>query len=178
MSSNVIAIVGGKKSGKTTTIELLTKELAERGYKIAAVKHIPEPNFTIDKEGKDTWRYVQAGATKVVCVSADEIATIEKTRHSDLSLKKILQKCRGSDLVFLEGFRKLVAKDDKIYKILVVHSAEEAIEDMKTFHPIIALTGPLEPKLGKQHIPYVDVCKSAGKLADLVERVVIKEAAT
>jgi molybdopterin-guanine dinucleotide biosynthesis protein len=111
-------------------------------------------------------------------VSADEIATIEKTRHGDLSLKKILQKCRGSDLVFLEGFRKLVAKDDKIYKILVVHSAEEAIEDMKTFHPIIALTGPLEPKLGKQHIPYVDVCKSARKLADLVERVVIKEAAT
>jgi molybdopterin-guanine dinucleotide biosynthesis protein MobB len=42
------------------------------------VKHIPEPNFTIDREGKDTWRYAQAGATTVVGVSADEIATIEK----------------------------------------------------------------------------------------------------
>ena len=53
----VIAVVGIKSSGKTTTIEALTKELTKRGYKIAVVKHIPEPDFTIDTVGKDTWRF-------------------------------------------------------------------------------------------------------------------------
>jgi molybdopterin-guanine dinucleotide biosynthesis protein B len=178
MKQAVIAVVGGKKSGKTTAIELLTKELTERGYKIAAVKHIPEPNFTIDREGKDTWRYAQAGATTIVGVSADEIATIEKTRQNDLTLKSIMQTCGGSDLVFLEGFRKLVAKDEKIHKILVVNSLEEAMRDLKTFRPIIALTGPTRPKIDDLHIPYVDVCKNAGQLADLVEKTVFKKTAT
>jgi molybdopterin-guanine dinucleotide biosynthesis protein B len=178
MKPSVIAVVGGKKSGKTTTIELLTKELTKRGYKIAAVKHIPEPNFTIDREGKDTWRYAQAGATTVVGVSADEIATIEKTRQNDLTLKSIMQKCRGNDLVFLEGFRELVANDEKIHKILVVNSAEEGMHDLKAFRSIIALTGPLQPRLGRLHIPYVDVCKNVKKLADLIEKTVMKTEAT
>ena len=111
MNPRVIAVVGGKKSGKTTTIELLIKELAGRGYIIAAVKHIPEPNFTIDEEGKDTWKYAQAGATTIIAVSSQEIATIEKVAPANLSLKKVLQKCRDCDLVFLEGFRDLVVKD-------------------------------------------------------------------
>jgi len=178
MKPAVIAVVGGKKSGKTTAIELLTKELTERGYRIAAVKHIPEPNFTIDREGKDTWRYAQAGAKIVVGVSADEIATIEKRRQNDLTLNSIMQKCRGSDLVFLEGFRKLVAKNERIHKILVVNSSDEAMHDLKTFRSIIALTGPLQPRLGRLHVPYVDVCKNVKKLADLVEKTVIKKEAT
>ena len=33
----VIAVVGSKSSGKTTTIEALTKELTKRGYIIAVV---------------------------------------------------------------------------------------------------------------------------------------------
>ncbi len=178
MKPAVIAVVGGKKSGKTTTIELLTKELTKRGYKIAAVKHIPEPNFTIDREGKDTWRYAQAGATTVVGVSADEIATIEKTRQNDLTLKGIVQKCRGSDLIFLEGFRELAAKDENVPKILVVNSSDEARRDLKTFHPIIALTGPTRLRTRDSHLPYVDVCKNAKRLADLVEKIVIKREAT
>lgn len=62
----VIPVVGGKKSGKTSTIELLVKELAHRGYRVAVAKHIPEPDFTIDTDGKDTWRFGQAGAKIVV----------------------------------------------------------------------------------------------------------------
>ena len=94
MKTVVIGVVGAKKSGKTTAIEVLTKELTGRGYRVAAVKHIPEPNFTIDMEGKDTWRYAQAGATTVIGVSADEVATIEKVHIIEFSLKEILERCR------------------------------------------------------------------------------------
>jgi molybdopterin-guanine dinucleotide biosynthesis protein MobB len=174
----VIAVVGGKKSGKTATIEILTEELTQRGYKIAAVKHIPEPDFTIDTKGKDTWKFARSGAKIVVAVSAAEIATIEKTESRNLSLRVILRKCRGSDLVFLEGFRKLVAEDKSIYKIVVVRSPEEIEESLEIFDPILAFTGPYQPKSGLRRIPYVDVREDSERLVDLVERIVKKKAAT
>jgi len=174
----VIAVVGGQKSGKTATIEILTKELTQRGYKIAAVKHIPEPDFTIDTKGKDTWKFARSGAKIVVAVSAVEIATIEKVESRNLSLRAILRKCRGSDLVFLEGFRKLVAENKSIYKIAVVKSPEEIAESLEIFNPILAFTGPYQPKSGLKRIPYVDIRKDSERLADLVERIVKKEAAT
>ena len=173
-----IAVVGGKKSGKTATIESLSKELTQRGYKIAAVKHIPEPDFTIDTKGKDTWKFAQSGAKIVVAVSAAEIATIEKTESRNLSLKAILRKCRDSDLVLLEGFRELVAEDKSIYKIVVVRSPEETAESLKIFNPILAFTGPYQPKSGLKRIPYVDIREDSERLADLVERIVKKKATT
>lgn len=166
----VIAIVGSKSSGKTTTIEILTRELTRRGYKIAAAKHIPEPNFTIDKEGKDTWRFAQSGAKKIISVASDEIATIEKVDEETLSLKGILKRCEGNDIVFLEGFKELVSKERGIQKIVVAKSEKEAVEALKSFKPILAFTGPYSSENLKLKIPYVDVLKNPEKIADIVEK--------
>jgi molybdopterin-guanine dinucleotide biosynthesis protein B len=171
----VIAIVGGKSSGKTTTIEALTRELTKRGYKIAAVKHIPESNFTMDTVGKDTWRFAQSGAKTVISVASDEMAIIEKVEAKNFSLKEILQKCRGNDIVFLEGFRKLVSKNRDIDKIVNVKSAEEALEAAKDFKPILAFTGPYSTENLKMKIPYVDILKNPEKIADIVEKLVKKD---
>jgi molybdopterin-guanine dinucleotide biosynthesis protein B len=168
----VIAVVGSKSSGKTTTIEVLTKELTKRGYKIAAIKHIPEPNFTIDKTGKDTWRFAQSGAKTIISIASNEIATIEKANTENISLKEILQKCKGHDIIFIEGFRKLVGKDRSIYKIAVAKSAEEASEAVKNFEPLLAFTGPYSTEAMYPKIPYVDLLKNPDKIADMVERVV------
>jgi molybdopterin-guanine dinucleotide biosynthesis protein B len=172
MKPIVIAVVGSQNSGKTTTIEVLTRELTKRGYKIATVKHIPEPDFTIDAIGKDTWRFAQAGAKTIVAVSANEIATIEKLKTESFSLEMILQKCEGNDVVFLEGLRKLISKYEDIHKIVVVKSAEETLEAVKNLGPIVAFTGPYVPK--NNEIPYEDVLKNPEKLADLVEKVIGK----
>jgi molybdopterin-guanine dinucleotide biosynthesis protein B len=169
----IIGVVGGKKSGKTTTIEILTRELNKRGYKVAVAKHIPESNFTIDTEGKDTWRYVQSGAKTVVAASAGEIATIEKTRG--LSLKEILQRCSDSDIVFLEGFRTLVAADKSIHKIIVAKSTEDVEEAFEKFQPILVLTGPYKPEKESTMIPYIDVLKHGSEIADLVEKMAGKK---
>jgi molybdopterin-guanine dinucleotide biosynthesis protein B len=166
----VIAIVGSKSSGKTTIIEILTRELTRRGYKIAAVKHIAEPNFTIDKEGKDTWRFAKSGAKTIISVASDETATIEKVDEETLSLKKILKKCEGNDIVFLEGFKELVSKKRDIQKIVIVKSEKEAIEALKSFKPILAFTGPYSTENLKLRIPYVDVSKKPETIADIVEK--------
>ena len=173
MKATAIGIVGGKKSGKTTTIEILTRELTKRGYKVAVAKHIPESNFTLDTEGKDTWRFAQSGAKTVVAVSACEIATIEKT-HAQLSLKEILRRCRGNDIVFLEGFRKLLAENRSIKKIVVAESSKDLKEAVEMFMPVLVFTGPYSPREPHPKIAFIDVLEHGEEIANLVEKIVRK----
>ncbi|MCS7124445.1 MAG: molybdopterin-guanine dinucleotide biosynthesis protein B [Candidatus Bathyarchaeota archaeon] len=165
----VISVIGSKNSGKTTVIEILTRELTRRGYRVAAVKHISERDFTIDTEGKDTWRFAKAGAKTVVAISPTEIATIEKVDTSKLTLKNIVEKCVGSDIAIIEGFRKLIGENVKIPKIITVKTAEEALGALKTFKPIIAFTGLAQIDHAKVEIPYMNVLEDGSKLAELVE---------
>ncbi|NWF87569.1 molybdopterin-guanine dinucleotide biosynthesis protein B [Candidatus Bathyarchaeota archaeon] len=169
----VVSIVGSKSSGKTTTIEVLTRELTKKGYKIAAVKHIPELDFTIDTVDKDTWRFAKSGAKTILSVAANEIATIEKVDTQDFSLQKILQKCKNNDIVFLEGFRKLVSRNRSIHKIVAVKSKEEVSEAIRKFRPLLAFTGPYSAKEMDAKIPYVDVLKNPEKIAEIVEKAVL-----
>lgn len=175
MKPKVIAVVGSKSSGKTTTMEALTRELTKRGYKVAAIKHIPEPNFTIDTEGKDTWRFAQSGARTVMSVASNEVATIEKVDSRNLSLEELLLKCKGADVVLMEGFRKLVSNSRSIPKVVVVKSKEEALEAPKVFRPVVAFTGPYSTEGLHLEIPYVDVLKNPEKIADIVEKVITKK---
>ncbi len=170
-----IAIVGGKKSGKTTTIEFMVKELTGRGYQIVAVKHIPEPDFTIDTKGKDTWKYVQAGARTVIAISSDEIATVERVPTKNVKLEEILKRCRNQDVVFLEGFKELAAKDKHICKVAVVNSLEDFAKAVDAYEPILAFTGTYSTEEACPEIPYVDVLKDPKKLADIIEKVMKKK---
>ncbi|MDH5459559.1 MAG: molybdopterin-guanine dinucleotide biosynthesis protein B [Candidatus Bathyarchaeota archaeon] len=174
MKTAVIAVVGSKSSGKTTAIEFLTKELTKRGYKVATVKHIPEPNFTMDREGKDTWRFAESGAKTIVSVASNEVATIEKLNATDFSLEEILQKCEDNDVIFLEGFRKLVGENPNVPKIVAVKSPAEAFEASKTFKPILAFTGPYSTENLNLNVQYINVLKNSEKIADMVEKIVRK----
>lgn len=174
MKTNIFAVVGSKSSGKTKTIEVLTKELTKRGYRVAAVKHIPEPNFTIDREGKDTWRFAQAGAKTIVSVASSEIATIEKTDKSNISLEEIFQRCNDSDVVLLEGFRKLVDKNKDIPKIVTVKSSEEALDASKAFQPILAFTGLYSIGKINANAPHINILEDKEKIANIVEKNVKK----
>ena len=145
-----IAVVGTKKSGKTTTIENLTRELTKRGYKVAAIKHINE-DFAFDTPGKDTWRYQQAGANTIIATGPNQTVTIEKTTPS---LATMLEKCQGNDITFIEGFKKTVAKNQTIPKIAVTKSETEAENALKTYKPIIAFSGPYNTQTFYPNIPY------------------------
>jgi molybdopterin-guanine dinucleotide biosynthesis protein B len=164
----IVAIVGSKKSGKTTTIEALTRELTRKGYKIAAVKHIPERNFTIDTKGKDTWRFAKAGAKTIISVASDEIATIEKIDEDKFSLEKIFRKCKGNDIVLLEGFKEIISKKKSVQKVVVVKSEKETLEALMSFKPILAFTGPYYTENLKLEIPYVNVLKNPEKIGEII----------
>lgn len=168
----MIAVLGSKNSGKTATIEALIRELTSRGYKVAAVKHIPEKGFTIDTAGKDTWRFAKAGAETILAVSEKEIAVIRKVDTSKLTLKEMVQNCENNaSIIVLEGFRSLVGRDEQVLKIVAVKSKPEATFALDTYTPVIALTGKLPSgNFIETGTPYFNIEKDMGKLADLVER--------
>ena len=168
----VIAVLGSKDSGKTTTIEALTRELTRRGYRVAAVKHIPEKDFTIDTKGKDTWRFADAGAKTIVSISPKETAIIEKGETSNLTIEDVVEKCRDSDVILIEGFREILGKNPKVPKIVAVKSEEEVAEALKTFKPIIAFTGPYLAVEKDLPAPYFDVFRKQTELVELVEKII------
>jgi molybdopterin-guanine dinucleotide biosynthesis protein MobB len=174
MKPQVIAVVGTKKSGKTTTTENLIRELTRRGYKVAAIKHVPEPDHTIDTPGKDTWRYAQAGARTIVSAAPNEIATIEKTSLETVSIDALLKRCRGTDVVFIEGLKKRVAKRKNIPKIVVTKTMDEAVNATENYKPIIAFSGPYDTENLNFETPYADSLTNPEKLADIIEKILKK----
>ncbi len=174
MKSQTIAVIGTKKSGKTTTIENLTRELANRGYNVAVIKHICEPDFTIDTVGKDTWKFAEAGARTILTVATNEIATIEKISIEKLSLNSIVQKCANNQIIVIEGLKKLVARNKNIPKIIVAKTEQEAKKALDCYEPILAFSGPYNTNSLSIEIPYANAQKDTEKLADIVENELLK----
>ena len=175
MKQQVIAVVGTKKSGKTTTIENLIRELTKRGYKVAAIKHVPEADHTIDTPGKDTWRYAQAGARTVISAGASEIATIEKMPLETVKLNTLIKRCKGNDIVFIEGLKEKVAKRKNMAKIVVTKTMDEAVNAIEAYKPILAFSGPYSTENLNFQIPYADAKETPEKLADIVENKLLKK---
>ncbi len=100
----VVSIVGKSGAGKTALMERLIAEFGKRGYRIAAVKH--SHGMEIDRPGKDSWRFAQAGSEVVAVSSPEKLAFIRSMDH-DASIEEILHLIgSGFDLVLVEGFKR------------------------------------------------------------------------
>ncbi len=166
----IIAVVGSRKSGKTTAIEVLVKGLTRKGYNVATVKHIPEPDFTIDTKGKDTWRHAKAGALVTLSVAPNELAFIKKVDTTKYGLTEIAKHCEDEvDITILEGFRDLVAQSPLVPKVVAVKTVEEVKEASIYFKPIVAFVGPVPAKPKGLRIPYVSSLQKPEKLVETVE---------
>ena len=142
----VVAVIGRKKSGKTTTTEFIVNNLVREGFKVGCLKHIHHQNFTFDTKGKDTWRFAQAGAEIVVGAATDEVAIMvkSKTLQNDLDQLLNLFGGRGLDFIILEGFHTLVAERKDIFKIITAKDEEGLMTILEgTLPPILAITGLL-----------------------------------
>jgi len=165
----IVAVVGNRKSGKTTAIETMIQGLTKRGRKVAAIKHIPEEDFTMDTEQKDTWRYTKSGAQTVASVAPHEIAIVKKVDTTKFSLNQIIRICeKNFDLLILEGFRKLVEKKPTVQKIIAARTMKEVLDASRNYKPILAFVGPLPSQATKLKIPYINPFKDPEKLVNLM----------
>lgn len=107
----VFIFVGHSGSGKTTLVEKLIPELTNRGLQVATIKHAHH-KVVLDKEGKDSWRYKQAGAAMSMLVTSDALQLVADAvdqREPAQLAKRFLGE---ADMVLAEGFS--LAPGDKI----------------------------------------------------------------
>ena len=111
MNPPVFIFVGHSGSGKTTLVEKLLPELKSRGLRLATIKHAHH-KVALDKEGKDSWRYKQAGAAMSMLVTADELQlvadAVDRREPAQLAARFLGE----ADLVLAEGFS--LASGEKI----------------------------------------------------------------
>ena len=167
----IVAVIGSSESGKTTTVESLIKALTKRGYMVATGKRIPEKEFTIDSEGKDTWRHAKAGARTVLSVAPNELGIIKKVDTTKYTLEQIVAKFPDEvDIIILEGFKALVGQDMTIPKIVVTKTSNEISEALENYKNILTFIGHIPDEKVETEIPFIDVLKEPEELVDLVEK--------
>ena len=166
----IVAVVGSSESGKTTAVEALIRGLTKKGYTVASAKHIPASEFTIDTEGKDTWRHAKAGANTVLSVAPNELTVIKKVDTTEYSLEQIIAELQEADIIILEGFKGLAGQDATIPKIVAVKTVDEISTALERYKNILAFIGNIPDKTVKTEIPFIDVLKAPEKLVELVNQ--------
>jgi len=168
----IFSVFGVSDSGKTTTIELLIRELIRRGYSVGSLKDIHFEGFAIDTPGTNTHRHKQAGANPVTARGLNETDILFTGK---LSIAEILRFYRDKDFVILEGVR-----EPGIPAILTAGADADEVDklDEQITPFVFALSGKAAADINKdinEHnkycsLPAIDATTDIDALADLVER--------
>jgi molybdopterin-guanine dinucleotide biosynthesis protein B len=99
-----IGFIGYSNSGKTTLIERLIPLLRAHGLAVSAVKNAHH-GFDMDRPGKDSFRYREAGAGQVLIATGQRWALLTETPQRAAPLETLLARLDPCDLVLVEGFK-------------------------------------------------------------------------
>lgn len=103
MTPPVFIFVGHSGSGKTTLVEKLLPELIRRGRRVATIKHAHH-KVELDTEGKDSWRYKNAGATMSMLVTTNALQLVADAVDRREPLQLAERFLGEADMVLAEGF--------------------------------------------------------------------------
>ena len=131
----IISIVGLKNTGKTSLTSKVIKELTNRDFKVASIKH-SHHQMEMDHEGTDTYKQMQSGSDFVVGIGGRTYFNINER----LDLERILfliKLIENPDFVVIEGFNAYpyakIATCEEVedeYTIKVVNSFEITDEEV------------------------------------------------
>src|SRR5437763_10535306 len=99
----IFGLVGRSGSGKTSLMVRLLPEFRRRGLTVSTIKHAHH-GFDMDRPGKDSYRYREAGAQQVLIATAQRWALLTETPQP-AALEELLAQLAPCDLVIVEGFR-------------------------------------------------------------------------
>jgi len=156
----VFSVYGYSRSGKTTTIEALIRELKRRNYTVGTVKDIHFEKFYMDTKGSNTDRHYRAGAELVTARGLYETDVLFKRR---LSIPEIL-KFYNQDFVILEG-----VTDFDLPRILCASNIEDV--KVRMTPGVFAISGVISNGMTSyEGIPVINALTDVERLTDLLER--------
>ncbi|TCS79566.1 molybdopterin-guanine dinucleotide biosynthesis protein B [Tepidibacillus fermentans] len=143
----IISFVGFSGSGKTTLLTKIIAAFKEKGYRVATVKHDAH-RFQMDVQGKDTWKYAQAGSDIVLINSQEKLAMIENLAKP-ISFEEVVSHIENVDIIFVEGY-----KHESPPKVLLVRR-ETDLELLPQLKDVIAIATSLPLQL--EEVPVYDI---------------------
>ena len=103
MKRLTIAFSGPSNSGKTTLILKVAKKFIDDGLKVVVVKHDPGDKAKFDVEGKDSFKFSQAGAD-VVVMSPTRTTYFSQ---SPQGIDEVIRMIGEFDMLLVEGLKTL-----------------------------------------------------------------------
>jgi molybdopterin-guanine dinucleotide biosynthesis protein B len=104
-SARVLGLVGWSGSGKTTLITQLIPLLANRGIRVATLKHAHHA-FDVDQPGKDSYEHRRAGACEVIVSSSRRWVQMHELADApEATLAELLRKLSPCELILVEGYK-------------------------------------------------------------------------
>jgi molybdopterin-guanine dinucleotide biosynthesis protein B len=100
----IIGFIGYSNTGKTTLIEQLIALFGARGLKVSTVKNAHH-GFDMDRPGKDSYRYRQAGSRQVLIATVERWALLTEVGAGPAPLEGLIAHLDPCDLVLVEGFK-------------------------------------------------------------------------
>ena len=101
----VFGICGSRSSGKTTLIESLIPRFVADGVRVAVIKHDAD-GIDVDKPGKDTDRFFQAGATVFANDSTQSFLRRHLAASADVLDAAVRELAKDHDLILVEGHKQ------------------------------------------------------------------------
>ena len=158
----VFSVTGFSKSGKTTTATKLIANLKKKGFSVAAIKDVHFEQFTMEKEGTDSWKMQQSGANPIIARGLKETFFVHPYKMDLASILEYL----NTEWVIVEGM-----KTAPLPKIVCAETEDELgkLVDDSTF----AISGKISDRMAKfGNLPVISSLNSINELAELVESIV------
>ncbi|RLF00525.1 MAG: molybdopterin-guanine dinucleotide biosynthesis protein B [Thermoprotei archaeon] len=133
-----VAFIGYKSAGKTWVLTGVLRKLIEKGYRVAAIKHMAHPPSL--PEDKDLTRIYRAGVAEVIGIH-ESMTIVYKSGSEELS--QVLSKLNSYDFVLIEGFKNFYGP-----RIAVVKTIDEALKFQSPLN--MAYVGPFTVEESKE----------------------------
>ncbi len=131
---NTFTFTGWSGSGKTILISRLIKELSGRGWKVTAVKKVPN-KYHLEPEGKDSSKFLEHGAGIVYLVADRQLLKIRSINsHEDLfELEE--EELKEFDFVLIEG---RLSSESHIFEVVNPNISEATKTEKSQLSAIIS----------------------------------------
>ena len=97
-----LCFAGYSGVGKTTLLEDLIRRFSAENFSVGYYKHDAH-RFSIDKEGKDTFRTREAGAGIIAINDPKHFAMVGDNNFRKLTITHALEQC---DCILIEGYKQ------------------------------------------------------------------------
>jgi len=151
-------VAASSNSGKTTLIEKVVRILKGRGLRVAVIKHA-SGGFDLDRPGKDSWRFQEAGADAVILAGPDRIALMRKAAHVP-ALEELVHLAGDVDIIITEGFKQNTENKVEVFRSGVSGDRPLSLDDRS----FIALASDIPFEVP---VPFFDLNDAAG-VADFI----------